>query len=120
MNSSLQLSLQAISTNIERLIDWTGRTVSWLVLAMVLMTFLVVTLRYLFDLGWIALQESISYLHSLVFLIGAAYTLKQNKHVRVDIFYDQLGIKGKAWIDLIGHLLILMPVMIFIIWISWP
>ena len=87
---------------------------------MVLVTFIVVVLRYVFDMGWIALQESISYFHSMVFLVGAAYTLKHNGHVRVDILYDRLSKTGKAWVDLLGHLFILMPVMIFIIWISWP
>ncbi len=94
--------------------------ISWLVLAMVVITFCVVVLRYAFDTGWIALQESVSYLHSLVFLLGASYTLKHNSHVRVDIFYSKLSEVGKAWVDLLGHLFILLPVMAFIIWISLP
>jgi len=94
--------------------------VSWLVLAMVTIMFFVVVLRYVFDTGWIALQESISYFHSIVFLMGAAYTLQQDAHVRVDIFYSRLSKTGKAWIDLLGHIFILLPVMVFIIWISWP
>ncbi len=120
MNSTLQQYFESITRKLEQFIDWTGRSVSWLVLAMVLVTFLVVALRYVFDMGWIALQESISYLHSLVFLIGAAYTLQHNGHVRVDIIYDRLSASGKAWVDLIGHIFILMPVMIFIIWVSLP
>ncbi|MCW8853075.1 MAG: TRAP transporter small permease subunit [Gammaproteobacteria bacterium] len=104
---------------IEKFIDFTGRAVSWLTLGMVLTTFLVVLLRYLFDTGSIALQESISYMHALVFLIGAAYTLKYNEHVRVDIFYHKLNSKQRALIDLIGNLLVLLPVMFFILWISW-
>jgi len=120
MNSKLRHFSEVTAKKLEQFIDWTGRSVSWLVLAMVLVTFMVVLLRYVFDTGWIALQESISYFHSVVFLLGAAYTLKQNGHVRVDIFYDKLGKKGKAWVDLTGHLLILMPVMIFIIWVSTP
>ncbi len=120
MNSNLQRNLQSISIKIEQLIDWSGRSVSWLVLAMVLVTFLVVVLRYVFDTGWIALQESVSYFHSMVFLVGAAYTLRHNAHVRVDIFYDRLSETGKAWVDLAGHCFILMPVMIFILWVSWP
>jgi TRAP-type mannitol/chloroaromatic compound transport system permease small subunit len=87
---------------------------------MVLLTFLVVVLRYVFDSGWIALQESVSYLHSLVFLLGAAYTLKHDAHVRVDIFYSRFSERTKAWVELLGHLLILIPVMLFIAWISWP
>lgn len=120
MNLTRQFFLQVISGKLEQFINKVGQAVSWLVLAMVLITFSVVLLRYLFDTGWIALQESISYLHSIVFLLGAAYTLQQNGHVRVDIFYDRLSDKGKAWVDLLGHLFILMPVMIFIIWVSWP
>jgi len=120
MNSLLQTFFNTLSHRLEQLIDWIGRSVSWLVLVMVLVTFLVVVLRYAFDMGWVALQESISYFHSLIFLLGAAYTLKHNAHVRVDIFYDRLSDTAKAWVDLIGHVLILMPVMIFILWVSWP
>lgn len=98
--------------------DWTGRCVSWLTLGMVLVTFCVVFLRYAFDIGWIALQESVSYMHALVFLIGAAYTLKYDEHVRVDIIYSKLGPRGQAWINFLGSLLILLPVMAFIIWVS--
>ena len=105
---------------IEKFIDFTGRAVSWLTLGMVLTTFLVVLLRYLFDTGSIALQESISYMHALIFLIGASYTLKHNEHVRVDIFYHKLNLKQRALVDLLGNLLILLPVMFFILWISWP
>ena len=105
--------------HIEKFIDFTGRAVSWMTLGMVLTTFLVVLLRYLFDTGSIALQESISYMHALVFLIGAAYTLKHNEHVRVDIFYHKLNLKQRALVELIGNLLVLLPVMFFILWISW-
>lgn len=120
MNSTQQHFLYTISNKLDQIINFIGRGISWLVLAMVLITFSVVLLRYAFDWGWIALQESISYLHSAVFLLGAAYTLQQNGHVRVDIFYNRLSEKGKAWVDLLGHLFILMPVMVFIIWVSWP
>ena len=120
MNSRLHHYFEVIADKIEQFIECTGRSISWLVLIMVLVTFSVVILRYVFDAGWIALQESISYFHSIVFLLGAAYTLKHNAHVRVDIFYTRLSKKAKAWVDLTGHILILMPVMIFIIWVSTP
>ncbi len=121
-NSSVQLAslLTRLANRMEQFIDWSGRVVSWCVLAMVLLTFLVVVLRYVFDTGWIALQESVSYLHSLVFLLGAAYTLKHDAHVRVDIFYSRYSERTKAWVELLGHLFILIPVMLFIAWISWP
>ena len=99
--------------------EWTGRVVAWLTLVMVIMTFLVVVLRYGFDLGSIAMQESIIYLHALNFMLGAAYTLKHDAHVRVDIFYQKLGLRGQAWVDLLGTMFLLLPVCGFIFWASW-
>ena len=109
----------SLVNNIERFIDWSGRTVSWLTLLMVVVTFIVVVLRYVFDIGWIALQESVTYMHAMVFLIGASWALQQEAHVRVDIFYSRFSSKTKAWIDLSGSLLLLLPVVTFTAWISW-
>jgi len=105
--------------HIEAFIDWSGRTVSWLSLVLVLVTFLVVVLRYLFDSGSIALQETTTYLHASVFLIGMAYTMQQDAHVRVDIFYSRCSNRTKAWINLFGACFLLLPFMLFISWISW-
>lgn len=105
--------------HIENLIDWSGRAVSWLTLFMVIITFVVVVLRYVFDIGWIALQESITYLHAMVFLIGAAYTLQQDAHVRVDIIYNKLSQKNRAWVNLLGSVFMLLPLTVFISYISW-
>lgn len=105
--------------SIESFIDWCGRTVSWLSLFLVLVTFIVVVLRYVFDVGSIALQESATYLHATVFLVGMAYAMQQNAHVRVDIFYTRFSKQTKAWIDLFGALFLLLPFMLFISWISW-
>ena len=104
---------------IDRINDVIGRSISWLTLAMVVVTFLVVVLRYVFSIGWIAMQESVIYLHSMVFMLGAAYTLKQNAHVRVDIFYEKLSSRRRAWIDLLGSMLLLVPFCLFIMVISW-
>lgn len=106
-------------TSIENFIDWSGRTVSWLSLFLVLITFIVVVMRYAFDSGSIALQETSTYLHATVFLVGMAYTLQQNAHVRVDIFYSRFSERAKAWVDLCGALFLLLPFMLFISWISW-
>ena len=111
--------LLRISHSIEAFIDWVGRTVSWLSLGLVVLTFLVVVLRYIFDLGWIAMQDAISTLHAVLFLVAAAYTLKYDEHVRVDIFYQKLSVRGRAWIDFMGGLLVLIPVCVFMFWISW-
>ncbi|MGD8908094.1 MAG: TRAP transporter small permease subunit [Chromatiales bacterium] len=96
-----------------------GGTVSWLSLLMVLVTFVIVVLRYALDLGWIWLQESVTYMHAALFLVGAAYTLKHEGHVRVDIFYRRFTPRTQAWVDLGGSLLLLLPVCIFIFSVSW-
>jgi TRAP-type mannitol/chloroaromatic compound transport system permease small subunit len=111
--------MHSLIDSIEGFIDWSGRTVSWLTLLMVIVTFVVVVLRYVFDIGWIALQESVTYMHAMVFLVGASWTLQQEAHVRVDIFYSRFSPRTKAWIDLGGSLLMLLPVMMFVGWISW-
>jgi TRAP-type mannitol/chloroaromatic compound transport system permease small subunit len=111
--------MDSLIDSIEAFIDWSGRTVSWLTLLMVIVTFIVVVLRYVFDIGWIALQESVTYMHAMVFLVGASWALQQEAHVRVDIFYSRFSPRIKAWIDLGGSLLMLLPVMIFVAWISW-
>ena len=104
---------------IDRFTDWTGRMVSWLTLAMVLMTLVVVVLRYYFQSGSIALQESITYLHGLVFMLGIAFTLQRGGHVRVDIFYRGFSPQKKALVDLIGGLVFLLPVSLLILIFSW-
>jgi TRAP-type mannitol/chloroaromatic compound transport system permease small subunit len=111
--------MNALINKLERFIDWTGRSVSWLTLLMVIITFIVVVLRYAFDIGWIALQESVTYLHAMVFLIGASWAMQQEAHVRVDIFYSRMSEKHKALVDLVGSILMLLPVMLFITWVSW-
>lgn len=111
--------LLRLTHTIESFIDLVGRTVSWLSLGLVVLTFLVVVLRYVFDLGWIAMQDAINTLHAVLFLVAAAYTLKYDEHVRVDIFYQRLSRRGRAWIDFLGGLLVLIPVCVFIFWVSW-
>ena len=111
--------LKKLLVAIENFIDWSGRTVSWLSLLLVLVTFIVVVLRYVFDVGSISLQETSSYLHATIFLVGMAYTMQQNAHVRVDIFYARCSQQTKAWIDLFGAVFLLLPFMLFITWISW-
>ncbi len=111
--------MQSLANKLESFIAFTGRTVSWLSLLMVLVTFVVVIMRYLFDAGSIAMQESVAYMHAVLFLVGAAWTLQQDAHVRVDIFYSRWSPRAQAWVDLFGTLLLLLPVMLFISYISW-
>jgi TRAP-type mannitol/chloroaromatic compound transport system permease small subunit len=104
---------------IDVITELLGKAVSWLTLLMVLLTFGIVVLRYGFNLGWIAMQESVLYFHGLVFMLGAAYTLKHDGHVRVDIFYQRYSVKQKAYLNLFGSLILLLPVCVFIFFISF-
>jgi TRAP-type mannitol/chloroaromatic compound transport system permease small subunit len=111
--------LDRLASQVNRLNDWCGRLVAWLVLLMVVTTFSIVILRYGFNTGWIAMQESVVYMHAAVFLVGAAYTLKHDEHVRVDVFYSRFSDKGKAWVNLLGTLGLLLPVCAYVFWVSW-
>ena len=112
-------ALKQASLRLERISVRVGESAAWLALGLVLLTFTVVVLRYLFELGWIAMQESILYLHASLFLLGTAYTLKMDGHVRVDIFYRGFSPQKKAWVDLFGALFLLLPVCGFLLWVSW-
>ena len=92
---------------------------AWLTLFMVLVTFLVVVLRYVFDLGFIWLQETVTWMHAAVFMLGAAYTLLGDEHVRVDVFYREFSPRRKAIVDTAGVLLFLLPLCAFMIWSAW-
>ncbi|MCZ6889327.1 MAG: TRAP transporter small permease subunit [Gammaproteobacteria bacterium] len=94
---------------IDRLTDFIGRLVAKLAGVMVLTTCVVVALRYGFDTGAIALQESVIYMHGMLFLFGLSYTLKHDGHVRVDVLYSRMTEKRRAWVNLIGHLIFMVP-----------
>jgi TRAP-type mannitol/chloroaromatic compound transport system permease small subunit len=111
--------LIALADRIDAFSEGTGRVLSWLSVFMVVVTFLVVVLRYALDLGWIAMQESVTYMHAALFMLGAAYTLKRNGHVRVDILYQRRSRRGRAWVDLLGTLFLLTPVCVFIAAVGW-
>jgi TRAP-type mannitol/chloroaromatic compound transport system permease small subunit len=96
-----------------------GETVSWLTLLMVLVTVLVVVLRYGFNIGFIWMQESVRFMYSAVFLLCAGYTLFKDKHVRVDVLYLSLSERKKALVDLIGSIFLLLPVCFVIFYYSW-
>lgn len=111
--------LPRLASRLENFSEWTGRGIAWLTLGMVLVTFSIVIFRYAFSLGWIWLQESVSYLHAFVFMLGAAYTFKHDGHVRVDIFYRHFNHRQRATVDLLGNLLLVLPVCLFIFLNSW-
>jgi len=111
--------MDRLSNAIDRFTDRLGRAVAWLALAMVLLMVSIVVLRYFFQVGSIAMQEAVMYLNAAVFTLGVAYTLKEQGHVRVDIFYSRLSPRQRGLVDLLGGLLFLLPSMLCIVWLSW-
>lgn len=109
---------------IARLFDLINQTVAmavrWLALAMVLVQFSIVVGRYVFGVNSIAVQESVLYMHATLFMLAAGYTLLVDKHVRVDVFYAKLDDRARRRIDLFGHLFLLIPSMLALLYWSWP
>ena len=110
--------LLGLARAIDAFNDRLGRAISWLTLVMVLVTVVIVVLRYGFNIGFIWMQESVRFMHSFVFLLCAAYTLLHNEHVRVDVFYLKMSERRKAWVDIFGTVAFLIPVCSVIIYFS--
>ena len=104
---------------IDAFTDRLGRAQAWLGLAMALLTALIVLLRYGFNIGSIAAQEAVVYMHGCLFMLGASYALKQDAHVRVDIFYRGFSPRARAWVNSLGGIVFLLPLCVFICAISW-
>ena len=107
---------------IDTLNEVIGRAASWLVLAMVLLICYDVTMRYFFHQGSVALQELEWHLFALIFLLGSAYTLKYDNHVRVDILYQSqyLSNEHRALINIFGILFFLLPFCVLVLITTWP
>jgi len=101
--------LSNIARGIDILNEWIGRGVSWVTLGLVLVVFIDVVMRYLLNTSFVFTQELEWHLFAFIFLIGAGYTLLHDGHVRVDIIYQRLGFKGKAWLNLLGVIFFLIP-----------
>jgi TRAP-type mannitol/chloroaromatic compound transport system permease small subunit len=97
-----------------------GHAVRWLALFMMLIQFVIVLLRYVFGISSIATNESVLYLHAALFMLAAGYTLLVDGHVRVDIFYGRMSDAGKNAIDLFGHVVLLIPSMLTMLYWTWP
>ncbi len=104
---------------VDALNESIGRGVAWLTLAMVMIAFVVVIMRYVFSFGFVWLQESYVWLHGVVFMVGAGYTLLHDGHVRVDIFYRPADPRHKAWVNLLGVLLLLLPMILLVFFVSY-
>lgn len=112
--------LAALARRIDILNETVGRITAWIALPMVLIQVVVVLMRYVFGIGSIMMQESIVYMHAVLFMVTAGYTLLHNGHVRIDIFYREATPRKKALVDLVGVLVFLIPVCGLIAWVSWP
>lgn len=108
---------------VKRGLSWisrfSGKGIAYLTLLMVIAMFGSTLMSNLFNVNFIWLQESVTWIHAAVFMLGAAYTLQHNEHVRVDIFYHRFSARTQATIDIVGTLLFLLPVSVFILVTSW-
>ena len=109
-----------IAAVLDRINEQTGRWISWTVLALVIMQFIIVVLRYIFREGSIVLQESLLYLNGLMFLGACGYTLLHNAHVKVDLIYRGANDRYKALVNFWGTILLLTPTLILIWWVGLP
>jgi TRAP-type mannitol/chloroaromatic compound transport system permease small subunit len=112
-------AIKWLSRFIDGLNEWVGRGTAWVTLGLVLVVFTDVVMRYLFNTSFVFTQELEWHLFGFIFLIGAGYTLLHDGHVRVDIIYQRLGLKGRAWINLGGVILFLIPGCLMVMTTSW-
>lgn len=97
-----------------------GRAAAWLMLAMTVAVFAIIVLSAFFRLGWVWMRELVTYMHGILFMAAAGYTLLRNEHVRIDVFYAKFSPRAKAWVNILGFVLLLAPVCILILWTSLP
>jgi len=111
--------LKGIIRCIDRLNTWVGKLAGCIALLMVLVVTTDVIMRYAFNTTFVAVQELEWHLFGILFLLGAGYTLLVDGHVRVDVFYQRLSPKGRAWVNLIGVLFFLLPGCYLVVSTSW-
>lgn len=111
---------ERLATPIDALVRRVGRLSLYLILAMAAIQFAIVIMRYVFGLNFIAMQESVTYLHGAVFLLAGGYALLTDDHVRVDIFYREARPRTKALVDLAGTYLFLLPFCLVALWAAGP
>ena len=117
--SNLMLVLLAASRFVDRLNERIGRAVSWLVLAAVLVSAGNAVMRYSVNVSSNAWLEIQWYLFSAIFLLAAGWALLRNAHVRIDVITARLSPRARAWIDIIGTVLFLMPMALLIMYLGW-
>jgi len=112
--------LNILTRWIDGINEWIGRVVvAWVTLLLVAVVFVDVVMRYAFNTSFVLTQELEWHIFSFIFLMGAGYTLLKDGHVRVDIIYQRLKPKGRAWINFIGVVFFLIPGCIMVVVTSW-
>ncbi len=111
--------IKRLCQGIDSLNEWVGRGVAWVTTGLVLVVFVDVVMRYLFNTSYVFTQELEWHVFAFIFLMGAGYTLLHDGHVRVDIIYQRLGPKGRAWINFIGVFFFMLPGCLMVILTSW-
>lgn len=96
-----------------------GLSARWLAVALVLVQFAVVVLRYAYGSSFVWMQEGVVYLHAFLFMLAIGYAYLLDAHVRVDFFYANWSERTKAWVDLIGVLVTVLPFCWLLVWASW-
>ena len=115
----MEQDVKGLIARVDEINAFVGRLTSWLTLVMVIVTVVIVVMRYVFDVGFIWLQEGLTWMHAAVFMLGAAYTLQEDEHVRVDIFYREMSARKRAWVNLLGVLVFLFPLCAYLAAESW-
>ena len=109
----------SLSRLIDSLNTRVGNAVAWLCFTMVVVTFGIVVARYALNAGSILMQETVIYMYAFVFMLGAGFTYLNEGHVRVDIFFKNRTRQQQGWINIVGNLVLLLPVVIAIFWYSY-
>lgn len=112
--------LIALSRAIDRMTDFIGKSVIWLIFASIIISTGNAIVRKLFDMSSNAWLEAQWYLFGAAFMLGAAYTLKENEHIRIDIIYGRWTRRTQHWIDLFGHVVFLLPFTVLMSWMLYP
>jgi TRAP-type mannitol/chloroaromatic compound transport system permease small subunit len=111
--------LHAVCGFVDGLNEWIGKGVAWVTLGLVLVVFVDVVMRYAFNTSFVFTQELEWHLFAFIFLIGGGYTLLHDGHVRVDVVYQRMKPKTRAWINFIGVIVFLLPGCLMVVITSW-
>ena len=112
--------MRSLSQKFDQFVTRLGRTICWLTLAMTIATFMIVILRYGFEVSATPIRDAVVYFHGILILLGISFTLQADQHVRVDLLYSRMSDERKRVVNFIGCLAFLMPLCIIILVVTIP